>query len=640
MHTNRVPLLLRLAGLWVIWSAWCSCSGWALSAIGLLDGWGHLALLPVLLVAGWQWLKVTAPADTGPQISRLTKYRRRFSRLAPMIYLGIATLSLISASLYTPWFWDAVCYRLPRLLYWNAAHHWYWIGALDHRLDYSSCGYEWQALPIIELTRTDRLLFLLNWIPFLLMPGLVFFAFRALGVNGRSARCWMWLLPAGYCYALQSSGLGNDSYAVNYTLAAVGLAAVGFRSNRGCFVLLSVLSAALLTGAKLSNLPLLLPLGMILLPALGRMNLFTWKIPVAAILAVLCSFIPLALLSLKYIGDWTGDPTDQWNMKMHHPLGGMVANLVILANDVARLPVMPGSERIAALVETLESRAGPVFAWLKDSHPQFNGIHFGNVVYEGDAGPGFGLGIYTLFLIFGCWLVKVPQPFPYRRVALPIAWRLALWAAWISYGVYLAELCNVTSPRTAAPYYPLLLASLLQWPRITLLEQKKFSQTLAWLAALTVMPIIILTPARPLVPIQTLARMTGKPAMEKIAANYRAWSDLRDDLAPLRNALPPGVTKLGYAGAFPAPSYDLWKPFDTGVVAELGLPLGSKSRPPADLDYAVVTERGLELRYAMDLKTWLDDNSGKVVCEHQRSTSLVASPAPQYESWYLVKLNR
>ena len=59
-------------------------------------------------------------------------------------------------------------------------------------------------LPVIELTHSDRLIFLFNWIPFVLMPGLVFIAFRALGVNGRSARRWMWLLPSVlFCAPIQ-----------------------------------------------------------------------------------------------------------------------------------------------------------------------------------------------------------------------------------------------------------------------------------------------------------------------------------------------------------------------------------------------------------------------------------------------------
>ena len=64
------------------------------------------------------------------------------------------------------------------------------------------------------------------------MPGLVFTAFRGLGVSGRSAWRWMWLLPSGYCFALQCSGLENDGYTVNYLLAAVVFAVAGHHTRR------------------------------------------------------------------------------------------------------------------------------------------------------------------------------------------------------------------------------------------------------------------------------------------------------------------------------------------------------------------------------------------------------------------------
>ena len=53
---------------------------------------------------------------------------------------------------------------------------------------------------------------------------------------------------------------------------------------------------------------------------------------------------------------------------------------------------------------------------------------------------------------------------------------------------------------------------------------------------------------------------------------------MRDDLAPLREQLPPGVTRLGYAAGFRDTSYGLWKPFGSRVVVELGLPLEPKPR--------------------------------------------------------------
>ena len=78
------------------------------------------------------------------------------------------------------------------------------------------------------------------------------------------------------------------------------------------------------------------------------------------------------------------------------------------------------------------------------------------------------------------------------------------------------------------------------------LERKRFFQILACVAALTVLPIIILTPARPLLPVQTLARLSHKPAVAQLAEQYRFWAGLRDDLAPLREALPSDAAQLGY----------------------------------------------------------------------------------------------
>lgn len=301
-----MPLILRLAGLWVIWAAWCSVSGWTLSALQRLDGWGHTALLPVLGIAWWQWLKSTAPSAARPVNTFPAKLRRRLLRPLPLLYLVIAALSLLGGLLYLPWSSDAVNYRFPRLLSWWGAHQWHWIGTVDHRLDFSSCGFEWQMLPVIELTHSDRLLFLLNWIPFLLIPGLTFFAFRSLGTSGRSARRWMWLLPTGYCFALQAGSVQNDGYSVNYLLAAIGFAVVAFRTGRtGCFFM-SLIAAALLTGAKLSNLPLFLPLGVLLRPvsqyfAVGQVSSVASAIVASAlvILSFLSTGIGLILNSIN-----------------------------------------------------------------------------------------------------------------------------------------------------------------------------------------------------------------------------------------------------------------------------------------------------------------------------------------------------
>jgi hypothetical protein len=173
-----------------------------------------------------------------------------------------------------------------------------------------------------------------------------------------------------------------------------------------------------------------------------------------------------------------------------------------------------------------------------------------------------------------------------------------------------------------------------------MLERKKITGLLAGCAAVTVIPVMILTPARPLIPIQTLARVTHSAAIGKMAEKYAFWNFLRDDLAPLREALPADATRLGFAGGFRDTAYGLWQPLGHRVIVELGLPPGPHAPlPPPDLRYAVVTARGVQERFSLSLAAWLTATAGEVVFEYPRNVMLDAHSAPQYESWYLVKFN-
>ena len=639
------PRVLRLAGCWLIGSAWCSTAGWLLSAVGQLDGWGYLVLSPVLLAAAGCWLKSTESGSRGPGFTQ--GLFRRLRQPAPLAYFLIAGLSLLGGGLYAPWSADAVNYRLPRILYWWQAHHWYWTGALDHRLDFSSAGFEWQMLPLVILTRTDRFLFLLNWFPFLLMPGLVFLSFRGLGINGRSARRWMWLLPCALCIALQAGSVQNDGYSVDYLLSAVAFAVAGFYANRLGFVWMSMLAAALLTGAKLSNLPLLLPLAVLSWPALRRVRLFNWKTVMVLLIAVLCSFAPLCFLCWRTTGDWTGDPDDQWNVKTRNPAGAVAANLLILLNDAAQPPYFPGNNAINARLETLND--GKFIAWLHHAQGEFENVHFGDMPYEGGAGPGMGIAAYTAVLFLAALRRnRSPKPGVQRIAAAqsmppspsrPRLMQIAPWLAWISYLVFLAKLGSYLSARIAAPYYPLLLVTLVRCPGAAAFERKRVSGVLAVLAAAAALFVILLTPIRPLFPIQTLAGILPCSALEKAAAKYRAWADLSDRLAPLREHLPPDAGRLGYAGGFSDSPYGLFKPFGGREIIELGLPLGSDAPPPPNLKYAVVTTSGLKERYRMDLPAWLARVHGRVIFQYAKNTALTAHEAPRLESWSLVRLD-
>src|SRR5665213_251136 len=187
-----------IALLWLIGAVWLNCAGWTLAILHRLNPAGcALALLPGILVA-LAWLKKNPPSFRPQKISR------RFRRPLPAVYLLLAALAFLGGFLYSPSNFDALTYRLPRMLNWLAAGHWFWIPTINERQNFSGAGWEWTALPFLALARSDGGMFLINALGFLLMPGLLFSIFRQLGVARKVAWAWMWLLPLAYGFVTQA----------------------------------------------------------------------------------------------------------------------------------------------------------------------------------------------------------------------------------------------------------------------------------------------------------------------------------------------------------------------------------------------------------------------------------------------------
>ncbi len=251
---------------WVALAALLNCAGWALSGLHQLNAAGYAGLFLVTgLVAFWWW---SAGNGQHFQTPSCHKQRRRFRRFFPLAFLILAALAILGGSLHAPNNYDALSYRVPRILHWLAAEHWHWVHTVFNRLNTRAVSFEWLAAPLLVFTKTDRLLFLINVISFLLLPGLFFSILIRLGVRARVAWYWMWLLPTGYSYLLQAGSLGNDLSGALFGLAALDLALRARTSKSYADIWLSLLAAALLTGSKLSNLPLLLPWLIAILPSL------------------------------------------------------------------------------------------------------------------------------------------------------------------------------------------------------------------------------------------------------------------------------------------------------------------------------------------------------------------------------------
>ena len=214
----------------------------------------------VLVLVAFGIARTRFPGPVRPPRKSFSRLRARFRRALPAAFGLLALLILVGGLLYPPTNHTAVTYRVPRVLQWLAAHQWHWISNTENfRMNNRACGIEWLSAPLLLFFRSDRALFLLNFVPFLMLPGLIFSLFTRLGVGPRVAWHWMWLLPTGYNFVLQAGSTGNDTFPTVYALAAVDFACRAWISRKPSDLWFSLMTTALLTEAKASNLPLLLP---------------------------------------------------------------------------------------------------------------------------------------------------------------------------------------------------------------------------------------------------------------------------------------------------------------------------------------------------------------------------------------------
>src|SRR5438876_3667293 len=136
----------------------------------------------------------------------------------------------------------------------------------------------------------------------------------------------MWLLPTGYVFLLQAGSAGNDAFPTVYALAAVDFACRAWTSRRPSDFWYSLLAVALLTGAKASNLPLVLPWLILLVPVLPLLRSKLAGTARVAFIAALVSVLPTAILNLHYSHTWSGLNLERTGMDMKNPVVGIYGN--------------------------------------------------------------------------------------------------------------------------------------------------------------------------------------------------------------------------------------------------------------------------------------------------------------------------
>ena len=568
---------------------------------------------------------------------RFHHLRCRFRRTFPAAFLVLASLALLGGLLNAPTGYDGLAYRTPRVLYWLSEGHWHWIHTSFHRLNTRMCGYEWVAAPLVLFMRTDRFLFLIDAIWFLLLPGLFFSVLVRLGVARRAAWYWMWVLPSGYCYVLQAGSIGNDMFGGVFALAALDLGLRARASRSLGDLWLSMLAVALLTSSKASNIPLALPWLIAVFPVLSQLL----KRPVVSVavagVAVLASFVPMAALNYVNCGDWTGEAAEHATIGHGDALLHIGHNILVLFTENLVPPIFPmASAWNHAMLRLIPPALSHRMALSFDTSEAE--LRLPEMQVEEFAGVGCGLAL----LLGASWLAALRHK---PRSLLPLAesskerlWLMAiLISGWISIVPFLIKAAWATTSRLSTPYYGLLIPALLIGSAHGTLVRRAWWRRMALgvmgLAAL----MVVISPARPLWPAQTVLTQAKNiyhgPLWARAWSVYSVYAGRADGFAAVRPWMTPDDQTVGLV-TWDDPESSLWRPFGSRRFRHV---IGEDSK--ADLDklgikHVLVSEDKFSRVFQETFEQWLGRIDGKVVAR----TALTLRAAGGPVDWLWVEL--
>ena len=580
-----------------------NCAGWGLSSFQALNAWGYAAVVTAGLLLLLFWRQTVVP--TGLLAYHESRILRRIRRPLPLAFLILTGMMLLGGVLYAPNSSASLTYHVPRILHWLAAGQWHWIPSADPQLNTRVCGLAWVSVPLIVFTHSDRLLFLINIVSFLLLPGLVFSVFTRLGVRPRVAWHWMWIVPTGSCFLLQAGGSGNQLFGAPLVLAALDFALRARASHRARDFFGSLLAVALMTSAGLCNLPLLLVWGVAMLPNWRLVFRWPGRLALVCVVAVGCSFLPTAALNQHYVADWTGGKSGGENVPGNPS--------VRLAASVLRV--------------TLQNLVPPMrfpLAEMPIGEP---------------AGLGFGISLLLLLSVVG-GLIHAGFRFSRGQFASPLAaWQTSL--RWLPLLALLAWLSlSGPSPFTGilAPYYALLLPVCLAGPAQNWVVTRCWWRTAVKVVFLMAALLLVVSPARPLFPALTLtsalrAHYPESRVLARADTIYTLYRQRGDAFAPALAELPPGLKILGLLTP-DAPETSLWRPFGRRQILPVRPEATAADLKSQGIAYVLLDSRPMPGWFPEAPPAWVDRQHATIV----KKIPLTLRAAEGPVDWWLVKL--
>ncbi|MGI5867978.1 MAG: hypothetical protein ACOX9C_00845 [Kiritimatiellia bacterium] len=471
----------------------------------------------------------------------------------PLLFL-LAAICLISLLVGPHCFLDSYSYRIPQMLFWLQEGRPWPVPHVDIRIN--QMPYVWSFLgATFFLPFGERGIAIPNFISFLLLAGVLNRFAEKAAPNSPKVKWLVLIFMSAPVFVMGAATNDNVVTCVTFLMISLQFALLEKPSTRS--IGYSALAFALCCGVK-PQYATLAPLWALwfFFGKPSPVKQFKWlSLVVLVPLAILCS--PLPTLGVNHFKHGSmlhprvssslpvqdtakATQTEESRKPQNANETPMIPSLVSLANQMFALPVNPLADKTTQTMRTLAEKHHAL------EHLDFHRQRVIPVMIPEVASFGF---FTTLAFLIG--LVLARKGTPASKVA-----------AWTAAGALLLAIF-ITNPGTLGRSFigfflvmtPLALQGLARTRLRTL-------QILGALCFLSGFGILILNPARPLWPCETIAEYIPHPGIRAKLLDYAHYSKRQYGAKALMEAIP--ATHPGPIGAIlydGNPMVELWKPF-------------------------------------------------------------------------------
>jgi hypothetical protein len=215
-----------------------------------------------------------------------------------------------------------------------------------------------------------------------------------------------------------------------------------------------------------------------------------------------------------------------------------------------------------------------------------------------------------------------------------------LVGSWLALLAYCVKSGMVTPARLISPYYPLLIAPLLVLAGHAAVVRRRWWRFTEVAVVVIAFGVLVVTPARPLWPAQTLlsqfTRSWPESGLLKQASKvYSVYASRSDPLAKVRALLPQNASVVGFIATGDDVDISFWRPYTIRKVEHFTLVDPVDLIRKRQVEYVVVGGLNLKIENKT-LEWWLQETGGELV----GTVTVVVKVSEGPQPWHVVRIPR